>query len=145
MRATYLLDANVLVALTHARHLHHHAAHRWFVTITDWAATPMTETALVRLLTNPVVVGHPITPAQALAAVSQVRALPGHRWLPDDSTLAEPRITVTRGGYRQVTDFHLVNLAAASGHVLATFDTKIQAAVIASDQRHVHAIAPRVR
>jgi len=140
---TYLLDANVLVALTHAQHVHHRAADEWFSTVSSWATTPLTETALVRLLINPVVVGHVITPAQALETLRQIRILPGHRWLPDESTLTDPHITMTLGGYRQVTDFHLVNLSAATGCVLATFDAKIQHALVSADHRHVHVVAPR--
>jgi len=142
MPDTYLLDANVLIALTNAGHVHHGAAHRWFATISSWATTPLTETAFVRLTCNPAVVGQEIPPSVAVDALAALRAAPGHRWLPDDTTLATPVIALTLGGYRQVTDFHLVNLAASNGAVLATFDTRLPSALAPNDRGHVHLVDP---
>ncbi|MBD8057956.1 PIN domain-containing protein [Cellulomonas sp. JH27-2] len=142
MPENYLLDANVLIALTNAGHVHHGAAHRWFATISAWATTPLTETAFVRLTCNPAVVGQDVAPTTAIGALSALRAQPGHRWLPDDTTLAAPAVTLTLGGYRQVTDFHLVNLAASTGAVLATFDARLPAALTPGDRRHVQVLDP---
>ena len=50
-----LLDVNVLVALFDPAHLHHEAAHVWFGRNRSrrWATCPLTENALVRVLSNP--------------------------------------------------------------------------------------------
>jgi hypothetical protein len=42
------------------------------------------------------------------------KELAGHRFVADDSSLAEPLIDLDHlNGYRQATDFRLVNLASA--------------------------------
>ena len=66
------------------------------------------------------------------------RTDPRWRWLPDDSTLADPVIDLSvLVGHRQVTDLHLVNLAASAGLRLVTFDAGIAAALAKADRRHV--------
>jgi len=46
-------------------------------------------------------------------------------FVPDDTSLADPAIDlIALSGYRQVTDLHLVNLAARHGLRLVTFDHK---------------------
>ena len=47
---TYLLDANVLIALTVAEHEHHDRASTWAATINGFAVCPIVEGALVRFL-----------------------------------------------------------------------------------------------
>jgi predicted nucleic acid-binding protein len=48
---TTLLDANVLIALVVADHVHHEMAEEWFATLDDSFATcPITEGSLLRLL-----------------------------------------------------------------------------------------------
>ncbi|MFD4422106.1 TA system VapC family ribonuclease toxin [Agromyces sp. NPDC058484] len=136
-----LLDANVLIALVSEQHVHHAAAHRWLRTIVSWATTPMTEAAFVRLVSNPAVVGGEIAPVDALALLERVRRQPGHVFLADGSSLATAGIDLTAlVGHRQVTDFHLVNLAAGAGAILATFDGRLLAALAEDDRRHVEVI-----
>jgi toxin-antitoxin system PIN domain toxin len=131
-----LLDVNVLLALYDPRHVHHEAAHRWLDEVDTFATTPVTETAFVRLVSNPEVSGE--SPATALAALRAVRELDGHRFVPDDASLTTPTIGLgTLVGHRQVTDFHLVNLAAGHGMALATFDAKLVRSLADDDRRHV--------
>ena len=47
---TYLLDANVLIALTVAEHEHHERASTWAATVNRFAVCPIVEGALVRFL-----------------------------------------------------------------------------------------------
>ncbi|MFT4164173.1 MAG: PIN domain-containing protein [Microlunatus sp.] len=139
--SVYLLDANVLIALANSNHVHHASAHRWFASIDRWATTPITEAAFVRLQSNPVVTGSEISCASALGALAAMRQHPGHVFLGDESSLANPSINLTSlVGFRQVTDFHLVNLCAAQGGVLATFDAKIRNALAAADRRLVEVV-----
>lgn len=62
------------------------------------------------------------------------------RWsfLADTSTLTDPLIdTAVLAGHQQVTDLHLVNLAAHHGVVLATFDGALTTWLAPADRRHV--------
>lgn len=47
---TYLLDANVLIALTVQEHEHHARASTWAATVDRFAICPIVEGALVRFL-----------------------------------------------------------------------------------------------
>lgn len=139
--AVYLLDANVLIALANQHHVHHAAAHCWFASIGHWATTPLTETAFVRLQSNSAVTGREISCGSALAALAAMREHPGHTFLGDESSLADPSINLmSLVGFRQVTDFHLVNLCAMHGAVLATFDAKISNALVSDDRRLVEIV-----
>lgn len=66
---SYLLDVNVLIALTNPNHIHHDAAHRWLAGVVGhatWATTPLTEAAFLRLMLNPAVTGRRCTRRQPL-------------------------------------------------------------------------------
>jgi predicted nucleic acid-binding protein len=64
-----------------------------------------------------------------------MRAVDGHAFLPDASTLAVPAISLAAlATSRQVTDAHLVNLAAASGARLATLDRGLEQMLAPSDR-----------
>ena len=92
----------------------------------------------MRLVLNPVVVGATFTAATALEVLRGLRALPLHRFLEDDSSLAAPHIDVAAlVGHRQVTDYHLVDLVARKGAQLATFDSRLVASLAPEDRRHV--------
>jgi len=100
--------------------------------------TPLTEAGFVRLSTNPSVVTERISMADALSLLSRMRGVPGHVFLPDSSSLADPAVSLAAvATSRQVTDAHLVNLAASSGARLATFDRAIQQMLATDDRRHV--------
>ena len=114
---TTLLDANVLVALLVADHLHHDAAEAWFSASNDRFATcPITEGSLTRILIRG---GQTADAAQAV--VAQVFDSPRHEFWPDSLSYREVRL---RGviGHRQVTDAYLAGLARDRGGRLATFD-----------------------
>lgn len=134
----YLLDVNLLVALTNPQHVHHARAQQWFGNINLWATTSMTETGFIRLMLNPHVAGRQILAQEVLTVLSQLRSLPGHRFLADDTSLADPAIdTIGLVGRNQVTDMHLVNLAARHDAILATFDTAIPATLTGTDRQYV--------
>jgi uncharacterized protein len=132
----YLLDVNVLMALSLPTHQHHLAATAWFDEADfEWATTPITETGYVRLMINPRVVGYSITAAQAMDALRGMREAPGHVFVPDFSSITNPVIDLgPLAGTKQVTDFHLLNLAARNSLRLATFDGSLLRAVAAADR-----------
>lgn len=137
--APYLLDLNVLIALSWPQHVHHARSHAWFDSLeSPWATTPFTEAGYLRLTTNPVVVGEAVTMDAALGALRAMRSAAGHVYIADASSLADPAISLDRlATSRQVTDAHLVNLAAVSGVTLATLDRDIATLVSAEHRRHV--------
>lgn len=133
----FLLDVNILVALAVPAHVHHVRAHEWFASIAEeWATTPMTESALLRLLTNKSIAG--ATMDEAVTLLRGIRAAEGHVFLPDDSSLDDAAIDITRlAGPRQVTDLHLVNLATRHGARLATLDRGISEMLEPADRQSV--------
>ena len=131
-------DVNVLVALTNATHVFHVESHRWLAATQRYATTPVTECGLVRMLLNPVVVGQTVTSQQALEILARIRADPRAEFIPDDSTLASPRVDlIGLGGHKQVTDWHLLNLAASHDAQIVTFDRRIARATVAPDSERV--------
>ena len=138
----YLLDVNVLVALSVPTHQHHLAATEWFDEADfEWATTPITEAGYVRLSINSRVTGMTISAAQAVEALHELREAPGHRFIPDDTSLSDSMIDLRLlAGTKQVTDFHLVNLAARHDMRLATFDGSLLRSLADADRDHVFVI-----
>lgn len=124
--SVWLLDANLLIALTHAAHVHHGEAHRWFAARPKrrWATCALTQLAFIRLTSNPKVVGHAISPAEAMQALAAMTSQAQHaHWSesPEPSGLA-PLTSAALVGHRQVTDAYLLGLAAQKRQRLATLD-----------------------
>ncbi|MFT4218149.1 MAG: hypothetical protein QM619_13340 [Micropruina sp.] len=137
-----LPDVNVLVALLHPQHVHHQAAQAWFAATASFATTAITEAGFLRVSLNPAVAGLPVPGSAALASLGSVRAQPRWRFLADDSSLAEAHIGLSGlVGFRQVTDLHLVNLAARHAARLITFDTKIRPVLASGDRDVVHVLS----
>jgi toxin-antitoxin system PIN domain toxin len=114
---TVLLDANVLIAVLVADHVHHDAAEAWLASIEDRFATcPITEGSLMRLLIRE---GQSATTATSVVAA--VMADPRHVFWPDDVPYRDVPMTGVIG-HRQVTDAYLAQLARAHKGRLATFD-----------------------
>jgi uncharacterized protein len=142
----WLLDANLLIAMTHAAHVHHREAHAWFADRSDrsFATSALTQLAFVRLSCNPRVVGTEITPAQAMQALGELTAHPGHRYWADTP---EPLGLATLNsaalvGHRQVTDTYLLGLAAHQNQILATLDRGLVSYAAALRlQRHVELVS----
>ncbi|MBD3941898.1 hypothetical protein IF188_09350 [Microbacterium sp. NEAU-LLC] len=128
----------MLIALAWPTHVHHRRARSWWDTAEEWATTPVTESAFVRLSINPHVVGTPVTVPTALAMLAAIRATPGCRFVPDGASLTTPSIGLDRVATPgQITDVHLVNLAASTGLILATLDAGILDMLAPDDRRHV--------
>lgn len=113
---TYLLDANVLIALTVAEHEHHDRASSWLGDVDAFAVCPITEGALVRFLVR---MGE--TSATATAVLRAVHEHPKCAFWPDSVSYSDVDLAAVHG-YRQVTDAYLAGLAAANAGRLATFD-----------------------
>ncbi|MDR3068848.1 MAG: PIN domain-containing protein [Cellulomonas sp.] len=133
-----LPDVNVLVALLHPGHVHHQTAQRWFTGAERFATTPITESGLLRMALNPAVMGTETGAAAALASLRSLRSDVRARFLADDSSLAQATIDlVGLVGHKQVTDLHLVNLAATHDARLVTLDKRIRLTLAPGDQARV--------
>ncbi|GAB3751754.1 TA system VapC family ribonuclease toxin [Microlunatus parietis] len=113
---TYLLDADVLIALVVANHEHHDRAARWARDAESIALCPIVEGALVRFLVR---TGE--TPATAKAVLEAMHdSARCEFWEDSFSYSAADLDHVT--GHRQVTDTYLAALAQSRHGRLATFD-----------------------
>lgn len=124
-----LLDANVLIALSWPEHVSHAAAQHWFARNAHrgWATCPMTQTAFVRILSNPAFSRMALTPQQALAILETDCAHPDHHFWPDDLSLVDALSRTKRiTGHRQITDAYLLSLAAHHRGTVATFDRALR-------------------
>lgn len=114
---TTLLDANVLIALVVADHVHHAAAEAWLSNSGERFATcPITEGSLVRLLIRE---GQPAETAQTI--ITAVGDDEQHEFWRDDVSYRDVPLKGVIG-HRQVTDAYLAQLARTRGGRLATFD-----------------------
>lgn len=142
---TYLLDVNVLIALIDPGHVAHDDAHAWFERIgrESWSTCPITENGVIRIMGNPKYPNSPGSPAAAALIVQRLRALPGHRFWPDDLSLAgEDAVDAERIlTPAQVTDTYLLALAKLHGGQLATFDRRLSVAAVSGGRAVLHVIA----
>ncbi len=119
--STYLLDANVLIALTVAEHEHHVRASRWVATVERFALCAVVEGALVRFLVR---LGESASVAQTL--LRSVHDLPSCEFWGDAPSYVDADLAGVTG-HRQVTDAYLVATAAAHSVTLATLDRALSA------------------
>ncbi|MDR2212125.1 MAG: PIN domain-containing protein [Pseudomonadales bacterium] len=120
----YLLDANVLIALFDADHVHHRVVRAWFFSLPEGFATcPIVEGALVRWIVR--IEGAPGTGA-AIRELRKLAADARHHFWADDLAYAD---VDWKGvlGHRQVTDAYLAALARRHGGRLATLDRGLAA------------------
>jgi len=114
---TYLLDANVLIALTVEEHEHHVRAAAWLISVESVALCPIVEGSLVRFLVR---IGESV--GVAAEVLRLVHADPRCEFWPDSVSYADADIRGVRG-HRQVTDAYLIALVASrEGARLATLD-----------------------
>lgn len=129
--AVFLLDANVLIALAWPEHQDHACAGAWFSRHprNGWATCPFTQSALVRLLSNPVFSPRALTVENALRLLEANVKLPGHHFWPSDITVTDAIGKIERRltGHGQITDAYLIGLAIHHRGKLATLDKGIAA------------------
>lgn len=113
---TFLLDANVVIALTVAEHEHHERATAWLTSVKRFAVCPVVEGALIRFLLR---IGESMETAAAVLA--GVRASERCEFWPDSVSYIDIDVSTIRG-HRQVTDSYLAALARHGSGQLATFD-----------------------
>lgn len=129
MSATYLLDANALIALVISDHEHHDAA--WAAEVDEIALCPVVEGALIRFLVR---MGESY--AAAVRALSVLHSSPRCAFWPDSISYTAADLGPVVG-HRQVTDAYLAALAASRGCLLATFDRAL-AEVLPNETELIH-------
>ncbi|HJQ44103.1 MAG TPA: PIN domain-containing protein [Jatrophihabitantaceae bacterium] len=113
----YLLDANVLVALTVEEHEHHLRASRWAATVERVALCAVVEGALIRFLVR---IGE--TPSAAKHVLDMLYSDPRCEFWGDSVSYVDIDLSHVRG-HRQVTDAYLVGLVDSERSArLATLD-----------------------
>jgi uncharacterized protein len=126
-----LLDANVLIALAWPDHEAHQRVGKWFLrhSRSGWATCPFTQSAFVRILSNPAFSPNALTPHNALAVLESNLELPGHHFWQASLGLPEAIHHVGRrlSGHQQVSDFYLLGLAIHNRGRLGTLDRAIAA------------------
>ena len=121
---SFLLDANVLIALTNSDHISHPRATAWALGAGGLFATcPITQGALIRFMLR---AKSGTSIQQAKHFLAQILSLKNHRFWPDSvsyETLPEAGVF----GHKQVTDAYLVALARHNHGRLATLDRALAA------------------
>jgi toxin-antitoxin system PIN domain toxin len=129
VKATFLLDINVLIAMAWPTHRAHDRVQEWLARHADqgWATCPLTQAGFVRILSNPAFSPNALTPAHALALLRANLGHPAHRFWPDELSFLQaldpfhPRLA----GHQQVTDAYLLGLAMHKKGKLATMDRAV--------------------
>ena len=112
----YLLDANVLIALTVEEHEHHERSRAWAASVERFATCPIVEGALVRFLLR---LGESATTAAEV--VRRIHEMAACDFWVDSISYSDVDLGHVVG-HRQVTDAYLVGLARANAATLATLD-----------------------
>jgi toxin-antitoxin system PIN domain toxin len=140
----YLLDINVLLALSDPMHLHHQAAHRWFISTghSAWATCPFTENGFIRIASHPSYPNRPGDVPVVMALLARFRAVRGHCFWSADFSLFDVLSPNTLIPHTQITDIYLLGLAVRYGGKLATFDTKISATALQGGTHSLELLFP---
>ena len=125
-----LLDANVLIALMWPAHEDHDRAQAWFRKNANrgWATCAHTQSAFVRIVSNPAFSPDAVTPQAASNLLSNnLRDARHHFWSMDIpfQKAAEPLLKRLIG-HHQVTDAYLLGLAMHKNGRLVTMDRGIE-------------------
>jgi uncharacterized protein len=139
---SYLLDANVLIALGWTRHEHHEKTSLWFKSHarSGWATCAFTQAAFVRIIAQLSFSGHSIGIGDVAELLLRNTAHLKHRLLPLDFGFEEVMGWCSGGllGHRQITDAWLLALAIRNGVKLVTFDSGIRQLLATAPERHRH-------
>ena len=126
----YLLDVNVLIALTWPRHVHHSLTQGWFAKHRKFGfrTCPLTQAGFVRINSNPKFHVEAVAPVTAPLLLEKIVSLEEHAFWPDDLTLHQAlRSGGTILGHNQVVDAYLLALAGSKGGIAATLDRGLYA------------------
>lgn len=113
---SHLLDVNLLIACGWASHVEHALASRWLARQTSFATCAISQMGFLRVSLSP---AFGATFEDALCALEDIVTAPRHRLVADSIRGRDLPIV---SGTKEITDAHLVRLAAAHRLKLATLD-----------------------
>jgi toxin-antitoxin system PIN domain toxin len=113
---SYLLDVNLLVACAWSGHAFHAQANRWLNEAVEFATAPVTQMGFMRVSMSP---GYGASFGDAQTALRAILQLKSHRFVRDGVQACS---LPTLSSRKDVTDAHLVLLAASHNLKLATLD-----------------------
>jgi uncharacterized protein len=144
--SAYLLDVNVLIALSWPGHAFHSSVQTWFSRNANkgWATCPLVEIGFVRLLSNPAFSPRAVTPNEALEALKHNVKHSAHQFWKDELSIVEA-LELLRSqiaGHQQITDAYLLALAIRHKGKLATLDKRLVGAFgrTGAERSHVELI-----
>lgn len=130
MKAGFLLDVNVLIAMAWPTHRDHEKVQEWLAhhAREGWATCPLTQTGFVRILSNPAFSANALTPMDALTLLRANLAHPAHRFWADEISLVDSLQPLAQklAGHQQVTDVYLLGLAMHKKGKLVTRDRGVR-------------------
>lgn len=131
MKAGFLLDVNILIAMAWPTHRDHEKVLEWLArhAPNGWATCPLTQTSFVRILSNPAFSANALTPTDALTLLQANLAHPAHRFWADEVSLIDSLEPFAQKpvGHQQVTDAYLLGLAIHKRGKLVTMDRGVRA------------------
>ena len=113
---SHLLDVNFLLACAWSGHADHVRANRWLNSAAVFATAPVTQMGFLRVSMSP---AYSAAFSDAQSALRAILQLKKHRFITDTVSADSLPALSSR---REVTDAHLVRLAATHGLRLATLD-----------------------
>jgi toxin-antitoxin system PIN domain toxin len=130
VKAGFLLDANVLIAMAWPTHRAHEKVQGWLARHArdGWATCPLTQTAFVRILSNPAFSPNALTPGDAHVLLEANLGHPAHHFWADEISFVralEPFVARLTG-HQQVTDAYLLGLAMHKKGKLVTMDRAVR-------------------
>lgn len=128
----YLLDVNLLLALTDPMHVHYDAAYRWFSGAgrQAWATCPITENGFVRIASHPRYPNRPGDTTAVLAILRQLCSAGGHQFWPAEISIRDLLVPGQIITHAQITDVLLLGLAVHKGGKLATLDQRLSVSAV---------------
>lgn len=125
-----LLDVNVLLALVWPSQEAHARTATWFINNqkAGWATCPFTQTAIVRILSNPSFSPQALSPPEAAEILATTLKLPGHRFWAVEITYLTAISPFSESiiGHKQISDAYLLGLAIHRRSKFATLDHRIR-------------------
>ena len=116
---SHLVDVNLLLACGWNVHPHHAAANHWLDSVGSFATCSVTQMGFIRVSMGP---GYGALFADAQRVLRAMVQMPTHRFVPDETAAGSlPDLA----SHRDVSDAHLIQLAAANGLKLATLDESL--------------------
>ena len=141
---TYLLDINLLLALSDPMHIHHEPVHRWFAGKgrRSWATCPLTENGFIRIASHPNYPNRPGSVTVVMDIFRQLSEAPGHHFWPEDISILQILETDAIVTHAQITDVYLLGLAVHNRGKLATLDQRIPADAVRGGPKALELIIP---